>query len=105
MTGLEFDEFNGRAQRSKIDRKAWGGLLAHERLAHHLVAAVDADYVAGNECGGEEREPHDVVPMQMRHEDIKSMLAGGSVAGQQAVAELARARAEIAEYEFVAAGD
>ena len=86
------------------DREARVGLLALQRLAQHLVAAVDADRVAGDVGGGKEREPHDVVPVNVRHEHVVGGFAARPVLGQHAVAELANPGAEIAQHVFVAAG-
>src|SRR5215471_15024331 len=105
MVRFQFDEFDGRRQIAKIDRKAGVGLLAHKGFAHHLMASVNADYVARNEGGSEEREAHDVVPVKMRHEDIEAMLAGGTKLGDQAVAEFARSRTQVAQHELVAASN
>src|SRR5258708_39040132 len=79
-------------------------MLMPDRLLQYLVAAVNADRVAWDIGRGKERKPHDVVPMQVRHEDVVTGLAARSVPGEQMIAELAHPGAQIAQHVFVTTG-
>src|ERR1700719_3299214 len=80
-------------------------MLGVQRLAQHGVAAVYANPIAWNVGGGEKREPHDVVPVRVRHKYIEGVFSVGAVLPKYPVAEFAHARAEIADHIFVAAGN
>ena len=104
-TGFEGHELDRRGKRAKIYGKPRSRVLRAQRLFKLLVAAENANSVPGNVSGGEKREPHDVVPMSVRQEDVEAVLAPAAMLAQNAIAELAYTAAEIAQYVFIAAGD
>ena len=79
------------------------GLLTNENVAHRLVTAVNANHVAGNVRRREKREPHDVIPMRMRQENVEARLLRRAMLRDQRVAELAHAGADVAQHILVAA--
>src|SRR5947207_4064576 len=98
---LERDELDGRGELAKIDGKPRGGMLGVQCLAQHIVAAVNANAVAGNISGRKKREAHNVVPVGVRQEYIEAMFASRAVLPQHVLAELAHPGAEVADYIFV----
>src|SRR6266446_2987420 len=103
--GLQLDKLDRRTEELERHGKVGHRLLAQEALAQILVAAVDADPVARNVRRREEREPHDVVPVQMREKHIEAMRAARAVLAENLIAKLAHPGAEIADEIFVPAGD
>src|SRR5262245_4444609 len=81
-TRFELNKFYRRTKSSKIDWKAGVRLLALESLAHDLVAAVDADHVAGNISGCKKGKTHDVIPVQMRQKYVVASRVRGAVLGE-----------------------
>src|SRR5262249_62184873 len=70
----------------------------------HPRTAVNADAVAGYVRRSEEREPHDVVPVHVRHEDVVGLRRRRAVAGKRFLAEGTHAGAQIAENIFRTTG-
>ena len=68
------------------------------------MAAVDADAVARNVGRREERQPHDVVPVHVGHEDVIGLRRRRTVARERRLPERAHAAAEIAEHVVGPAG-
>ena len=94
---LEPEEFDRGAKRREIHRKRWRQLLTAQRLLERRVTAVDAQAVAGNVGGCKKREPHDVVPMHVRHEDVIRLRRLGAMARQRGFAERSDATAKVAQ--------
>src|SRR5438105_4816003 len=88
--GLQLNELDGRGERAEIDRKARVRLLSMQCLPKDRVTAVNADHIARDVCRAKEREPHDVVPMHMRQQDVETMRSLRPVLRQYMVAELTR---------------
>ncbi|MNC85495.1 hypothetical protein D3C83_10960 [compost metagenome] len=63
--GLQLHEFDGCRQAVEIHREGRRRMLLAERAFQRIVAAVDADAVAGEIGGGEKRKPHDVIPVHV----------------------------------------
>ena len=63
---------------------------------------MNADDVAGDVGLRKEREPHDMVPMHMRHENVDAVFPRRALPRNQAIAEFAHARPEIADHVLVA---
>ena len=99
---LQLDEFDSRAELAEVDRETRIGLLTNENVAHPLVTAVDANHVAGDVRRREKREPHDVIPMRMRQENVEARLLRRAMLRDQRVAELAHAGADVAQHILVA---
>ncbi len=87
----------------EVHREAGRPVLAPEPRLDALVAAVDDDAVARDVGRHEEREALDVVPVQMRQEDVEDLGHAGLPRGHRGEPELARARAEIAQHVLGAA--
>src|SRR5262249_61168906 len=74
------------------------------RFLDPRMTAVNADAVAGYVRRSEEREPHDVVPVHVRHEDVVGLRRRRAVAGKRFLAEGTHAGAQIAENIFRTTG-
>src|SRR5262252_2260465 len=94
---LQAHELDAGAHAREVHGERGGGVLTAQRLLHRVVAAVDAHVVTGKVGGHEEGKAQDVIPVQVRHENMKAM-AGGPAGGQHAVAEAARPAAEVAQH-------
>ena len=64
-------------ERGEIDGERRLLLLPAQRRLELRVAAVDEHAVAGDVGRREERQPHDVVPVHVRHEHVVSLRAAG----------------------------
>ncbi len=82
----------------KSDRERRRGLLSPERFLEDLVPAVDVDAVARNVGRSEEREPHDVVPVHVRHEDVIRLRRFGAMTRHRLLAEGPHARTQVAQH-------
>ena len=100
---LEMNEFHLRAEDREIDRKRRLVLLPAQRRLQPVVAAVDHDPVSGNEGRHEERQPHDVVPVQVRQEDVEG-LRGALALRRGGLTERPQAAAHVADEVVGAAG-
>ena len=77
-------------------------LLQSIGVLKHIVTTVDANFCAGNVGGTEEREPHDVIPVHVRHKNI--YCCGTSLlARQHMCAKWPRTAPHIADVILVAA--
>ena len=70
LSGFHLDELDVRAQPVERHRERYFLLLAAKRLFGLGMTGVDDDAGIWVERGSEEREPHDMVPVQMRLEEI-----------------------------------
>ena len=84
-------------QEREVHRKRRLVLLPPQRRLEPRMAAVDADAVAGNVRGREERQPHDVIPVHMGHEDVIRLRRLRAVARERRLAERARAAPQVAD--------
>ncbi len=103
LPGHERDELDLAAQHVERHRERRRLLLAAQRGLEVRVAAVDAHAVARQVGRREEREPHDVVPVRVRHEDVVGAGLPGALP-QRGLAERAQAAAHVAEQVFAGAG-
>ena len=103
LPGSQAHELELRIEDRKVDREGGRLLLPAQRCFQAIVAAVDHDTVAGHEGRHEERQPHDVVPVQMGQEDVKG-LRGAAVLLHRGLAEGAQAAAHVADEVVEAAG-
>src|SRR5437762_8513827 len=67
---IQRNELDARTKRRKIDRKRWRRLLSAQRRLEVGMSTVEEQPIAGNVRRPEKRQPHDVVPMHMGHEDV-----------------------------------
>ena len=94
--GFEVAEFDAAFEDGvEAHRKARRLLLAAQRGFQLAVAAIDDDPVARDEGRHEERQAHDVVPVQVGHEDVVRLRVG-AVPGHDRLPERAHAAAEVA---------
>src|SRR5678815_3397580 len=84
-------------------KRRWVHLPPQCRL-ELAVATVDAHPVAGNVGRREERQAHDVVPVQVRHEDVIRLRRGRPVPRYGRLSERSRAAAQVAEHVMRAVG-
>ena len=92
-----------RAEDREVDRERRLLLLPAQRRFEVGVAAVDHDAVARDEGRHEERQAHDVVPVQVRQEDVVG-LGRRPRARHRGLAEGAQAAAQVADHVVGAAG-
>src|SRR5262249_1878393 len=104
-TGFESNKLDRCSERAKIDGKPRRRVLGMQRLAQCVVAAIDANAVPGDVSGRKKWEPHDVVPVGMRQEDVEAVLLFAAMLPQHVIADLAYSSAEIAQHIFITAGD
>src|SRR5262249_37468500 len=103
--GVGRGETDGRGEVAKNDGKTRGGKLGVESPTLHVVAAVNANAVAGNISGRKKRGSHNVVPVRVRQEYIEAVLASRAMFPQHVAAEFAHAGTEVADHIFVGAGN
>ncbi len=101
---LEVHELDVRAQVREVDGKRRRVLLAAQRGLELRMAAVEANPVARNVGRREERQPHDVIPVQVGDEDVVGLRRSGAVAGERGLPERTQAAAQIAQHVLGAAG-
>ena len=102
---LQANEFDARTQCGEVDGERRRRLLPPQRGFEFRVRAVDADAIARPIRRREERESHDVVPVHVGHEDMERLRRGGTVTGDDALAERTHAGSQVAEDEIRTAGD
>ena len=98
------DELDVAPKHREVHRKRRRVLLPPQRRLELLVAAVDAHPVARDVGRREERQAHDVVPVQVRHEDVIGLRRDGAVPRERRLAERPHAAAQVAQHVFRAAG-
>src|SRR5262252_2467655 len=94
---LQAHELDAGAHAREVHGERGGGVLTAQRLLHRVVAAVDANVVTREVGGHEEGKAQDVIPVQVRHENMKAV-AGRAARGEHTVAEAARPAAEVAQH-------
>jgi hypothetical protein len=101
---MKVNEFDVGAERGEIHRERRGGLLAAERLFQFPVTAVDPYAVARDVRRREEGEPHDVVPVHVRHEDMVGLRRRRAMPRERLLAERTHAGAQVAQHVVGSAG-
>jgi hypothetical protein len=100
LVGDEMDELDVGLQEREVHGKRRLILLPPERRLEPRMAAVDAHAVAGNVRGREERQPHDVVPVHVGHEDVIGLRRLRAVPRDRGLPERARAAPQVADDVF-----
>ena len=100
--GLEDDELDRRPELAKSTGKQGSDCCRSNASRITLWQPWMPNDVARDIGRREERKAHDVVPMEMGHEDVVAALALRPLLAQHVDAELARARAKVAQRVLVA---
>ena len=100
----QVDELEGGTKRREADRKRRGVHLSAQRGLELRVAAVDTEAIAGDVRGDEERQPHDVIPMQMGKEDVVGPRRSRAMPRENRLPERTHAATQIAQDVVASAG-